>query len=214
MVCHVPHRISTSVQSPKAKGKEKRNSSGKHVHGHCHADSRSRRARKGLNQIQTGNTMGTPSPFSAEPRAGGTFSAPSGAPRSSGTASRLFRLTCELISTNRVTMRPKHNTLTPQELEIMKLVWQRCAATIGPIILAKKFFARCSGSIPPLPGSSRAPVSHASRSWTWKWLSSQMVEERTSKPRSSSPVAALPRRPCPPRHSSPSVSSSSGSYSC
>lgn len=25
-------------------------------------------------------------------------------------------------------MRPKHNTLTPQELEIMKLVWQRGAA--------------------------------------------------------------------------------------
>ena len=27
-------------------------------------------------------------------------------------------------------MRPKHNTLTPQELEIMKLVWQRGAATV------------------------------------------------------------------------------------
>ena len=89
-----------------------------------------------------------------------------------------------------------------------------CAATIGPITLAKKFCERCSGSIPPLPGSSRAPVSHASRSWTWRSSSSQMREKRTSKPCSSSPIAALPWRPFPRRHSSPSVSSSSESYSC
>jgi BlaI family transcriptional regulator, penicillinase repressor len=30
-------------------------------------------------------------------------------------------------------MRPKHNTLTPQELEIMKLVWQRGAATVRDV---------------------------------------------------------------------------------
>jgi BlaI family penicillinase repressor len=30
-------------------------------------------------------------------------------------------------------MRPKHTTLTPQELEIMKLVWQREAATVRDI---------------------------------------------------------------------------------
>jgi len=30
-------------------------------------------------------------------------------------------------------MRPKHNTLTPQELEIMKLVWQRDSATVRDI---------------------------------------------------------------------------------
>jgi predicted transcriptional regulator len=30
-------------------------------------------------------------------------------------------------------MRPKHNTLTPQELEIMKLVWRRESATVRDI---------------------------------------------------------------------------------
>jgi BlaI family transcriptional regulator, penicillinase repressor len=30
-------------------------------------------------------------------------------------------------------MRPKHNILTPQELEIMKLVWQRDSATVRDI---------------------------------------------------------------------------------
>src|SRR6201984_3616092 len=30
-------------------------------------------------------------------------------------------------------MRPKHNTLTPQELEIMKLVWQRGSATVRDV---------------------------------------------------------------------------------
>ena len=30
-------------------------------------------------------------------------------------------------------MRPKHTTLTPQELEIMKLVWQRDAATVRDV---------------------------------------------------------------------------------
>lgn len=30
-------------------------------------------------------------------------------------------------------MRPKHPTLTPQELEIMKLVWQRDAATVRDV---------------------------------------------------------------------------------
>lgn len=30
-------------------------------------------------------------------------------------------------------MRPKHNTLTPQELEIMKLVWQRDSATVRDV---------------------------------------------------------------------------------
>lgn len=30
-------------------------------------------------------------------------------------------------------MRPKHNTLTPQELEMMKLVWQRGAATVRDV---------------------------------------------------------------------------------
>jgi predicted transcriptional regulator len=30
-------------------------------------------------------------------------------------------------------MRPKSNTLTPQELEIMKLVWQRGAATVRDV---------------------------------------------------------------------------------
>jgi BlaI family transcriptional regulator, penicillinase repressor len=30
-------------------------------------------------------------------------------------------------------MRPKNNTLTPQELEIMKLVWQRGAATVRDV---------------------------------------------------------------------------------
>jgi BlaI family penicillinase repressor len=30
-------------------------------------------------------------------------------------------------------MRPKHTTLTPQELEIMKLVWQRQSATVRDI---------------------------------------------------------------------------------
>jgi BlaI family transcriptional regulator, penicillinase repressor len=32
-----------------------------------------------------------------------------------------------------VDMRPKHTTLTPQELEIMKLVWQRERATVRDI---------------------------------------------------------------------------------
>ena len=30
-------------------------------------------------------------------------------------------------------MRPKHTTLTPQELEIMKLVWQRDSATVRDV---------------------------------------------------------------------------------
>ena len=30
-------------------------------------------------------------------------------------------------------MRPRHNTLPPQELEIMKLVWQRGAATVRDV---------------------------------------------------------------------------------
>jgi predicted transcriptional regulator len=30
-------------------------------------------------------------------------------------------------------MRPRHNTLTPQELEIMKLVWQRGTATVRDV---------------------------------------------------------------------------------
>jgi BlaI family penicillinase repressor len=30
-------------------------------------------------------------------------------------------------------MRPKHTTLTPQELEIMKLVWQRDASTVRDV---------------------------------------------------------------------------------
>src|SRR5215467_852773 len=30
-------------------------------------------------------------------------------------------------------MRPRHNTLTPQELEIMKLVWQRGSATVRDV---------------------------------------------------------------------------------
>ena len=30
-------------------------------------------------------------------------------------------------------MRPKHNTLTPQELEMMKLVWQRGAVTVRDV---------------------------------------------------------------------------------
>jgi len=30
-------------------------------------------------------------------------------------------------------MRPRHNTLTPQELEIMKLVWQHGAATVRDV---------------------------------------------------------------------------------
>ena len=30
-------------------------------------------------------------------------------------------------------MRPKHTTLTPQELEIMKLVWQRDTSTVRDI---------------------------------------------------------------------------------
>jgi BlaI family penicillinase repressor len=46
----------------------------------------------------------------------------------------LFRLTYELISTIQlVSMRPKHTTLTPQELEIMKLVWRRESATVRDI---------------------------------------------------------------------------------
>ena len=45
-----------------------------------------------------------------------------------------FFLTYELLSTIRLlTMRPKHTTLTPQELEIMKLVWQRDTATVRDI---------------------------------------------------------------------------------
>src|SRR5215470_3020856 len=30
-------------------------------------------------------------------------------------------------------MRPRHNTLTPQELEIMKIVWQRGSATVRDV---------------------------------------------------------------------------------
>jgi BlaI family penicillinase repressor len=45
-----------------------------------------------------------------------------------------MRLTYELISTKHVlSMRPKHTTLTPQELEIMKLVWTRESATVRDI---------------------------------------------------------------------------------
>src|SRR5690348_2324823 len=45
-----------------------------------------------------------------------------------------IRLTYEIISTNNMkAMRPKHTTLTPQELEIMKLVWQRGNATVRDI---------------------------------------------------------------------------------
>lgn len=48
--------------------------------------------------------------------------------------SRFFFLTYELLSTIRLlAMRPKHTTLTPQELEIMKLVWQRDTATVRDI---------------------------------------------------------------------------------
>ena len=43
-------------------------------------------------------------------------------------------LTYELISTIRlIAMRPKYATLTPQELEIMKLVWQQGDATVRDI---------------------------------------------------------------------------------
>ena len=43
-------------------------------------------------------------------------------------------MTYELVSTTRhVDMRPKHATLTPQELEIMKLVWEREMATVRDI---------------------------------------------------------------------------------
>src|ERR1700676_754346 len=46
----------------------------------------------------------------------------------------IFLLTYELISTTkRIHMRPRHTTLTPQELEIMKLVWQRETATVRDI---------------------------------------------------------------------------------
>src|SRR5580698_6172036 len=45
-----------------------------------------------------------------------------------------FFLTYEFVSTINVsTMRPKHTTLTPQELEIMKLVWQREDSTVRDI---------------------------------------------------------------------------------
>jgi BlaI family transcriptional regulator, penicillinase repressor len=44
------------------------------------------------------------------------------------------RLTYELVSTTSLLgMRPKHATLTPQELEIMKLVWERDTATVRDI---------------------------------------------------------------------------------
>jgi BlaI family penicillinase repressor len=47
---------------------------------------------------------------------------------------KFFLLTYELLSTISVlTMRPKHTTLTPQELEIMKLVWQRESSTVRDI---------------------------------------------------------------------------------
>jgi BlaI family penicillinase repressor len=43
-------------------------------------------------------------------------------------------LTYELISTKqKIDMRPKHTTLTPQELEIMKLVWERDNATVRDV---------------------------------------------------------------------------------
>ena len=43
-------------------------------------------------------------------------------------------MTYELLSTiKQIHMRPKHTTLTPQELEIMKLVWQRKTATVRDI---------------------------------------------------------------------------------
>lgn len=46
----------------------------------------------------------------------------------------IFLLTYELLSTTKqIYMRPKHTTLTPQELEIMKLVWHRETATVRDI---------------------------------------------------------------------------------
>lgn len=39
----------------------------------------------------------------------------------------------ELLSTIRLNMRPRHSTLTPQELEIMKLVWERDSATVRDV---------------------------------------------------------------------------------
>src|SRR5437870_650928 len=46
----------------------------------------------------------------------------------------IFSLTYDLLSTiNMVAMRPKHTTLTPQELEIMKLVWQRESASVRDV---------------------------------------------------------------------------------
>lgn len=43
-------------------------------------------------------------------------------------------MTYEFVSTiKRIDMRPKHTTLTPQELEIMKLVWERESATVRDV---------------------------------------------------------------------------------
>ena len=55
--------------------------------------------------------------------------------RGGGQRSHTFLpLTYELLSTIKLpSMRPKHTTLTPQELEIMKLVWQRESATVRDI---------------------------------------------------------------------------------
>ena len=50
------------------------------------------------------------------------------------TRSLTFRLTYEFVSTIKLlAMRPKNTTLTPQELEIMKLVWQRESATVRDV---------------------------------------------------------------------------------
>jgi BlaI family transcriptional regulator, penicillinase repressor len=46
----------------------------------------------------------------------------------------ILRLTYDLTSTIQLgVMRPKQTTLTPQELEIMKLVWERKTATVRDI---------------------------------------------------------------------------------
>ena len=46
----------------------------------------------------------------------------------------IFLLTYELISTTkRVYMRPKHTTLTPQELEIMKVIWKLGTPTVRQV---------------------------------------------------------------------------------
>ena len=48
--------------------------------------------------------------------------------------SDLLRLTYELISTIKsLSMRPKHTTLTPQELEIMKVIWKLETATVRQV---------------------------------------------------------------------------------